>query len=48
MFYYGQLFQLKNGPLFIEFMETHAKANKAIWNNATLVNEDTTDIISKQ
>lgn len=34
----------KNDPLFIEFMETHAKANKALWSNDTLVNEDSTNI----
>ena len=37
-------FQHKNDPLFIEFIETHAKANKALWSNGTLVNEDSTNI----
>ncbi|XP_023713883.1 probable RNA-binding protein 19 isoform X2 [Cryptotermes secundus] len=34
----------KNDPLFIEFMETHAKGNKALWSNDTLVNEDSRNI----
>jgi hypothetical protein len=37
------LFQHKNDPLFVEFMETHAKGNKALWSNDTLVNEDSSN-----
>lgn len=34
----------KNDPLFIEFMETHAKGNKALWSNDTLLNKDSTNV----
>jgi hypothetical protein len=43
-FKYGFLFQHKNDPLFIEFMETHAKGNKAVWSNDTMLNEDSKNI----
>ncbi|XP_021914789.1 probable RNA-binding protein 19 isoform X2 [Zootermopsis nevadensis] len=34
----------KNDPLFVEFMETHAKGTKALWSNDTLLNEDSKNI----
>jgi hypothetical protein len=30
--------------MFVEFMETHAKGNKALWSNDTLLNEDSRNI----
>jgi hypothetical protein len=30
--------------LFVEFLETHAKGNKALWSNDTLLNEDSKNI----
>jgi hypothetical protein len=34
------LFQHKNDPLFVEFMELHAKGNKTLWSNDALLNEE--------
>jgi hypothetical protein len=44
MFLILLLFQHKNDPLFAEFMEMHAKGNRALWSNDALLNGDSRNI----